>query len=666
MAGREGLIESMRDDREEVEMNAGVFGALTITFESAAQKKAWLATPLVAGQATLDAAKLACEDSDLFGSAFTVKAKSLKAALEALTDMGFEIEKRHVDAWEKTTLEGAPAIGLRTKGELTAKTDAKAWLAFLEKAAKRGDTFFGVTNAAKRVTVLAYFGGYDEYTHAHEGFMLALATATDAGAQGTLAFVGDAGMLDEAVYQGVRRVDGALVGTRYEEPQDLTEALYDALLKDHDLDPEAISAGRAAWLDTHAEKKVLLERGGKAALIRADGTFMVEPRYIGLGSPREGRISFRPDGALWGYLDEGGAVAVEPAFLSASDFHEGLARVRVETERVVVSEYSARVSMKYGFIDPSGSWAIPAVHDQVENFAGGRAMVTVGGKVGFLDPRGELAVPAVYDFAMAFVDGFALVCEGNRYDGGKWGFVGPDGDALVAPRFRSAGAFYQGFAPFLDDSGTWGLLDTKGAVALSPRFREAAFVQEERILTRGEGGYGMFDMQGEVVLPATFRRITPRGTVYDALCEDGRFELYGRDGARLGELRLAELGDLGDGRLTARAEPGGPWGYVDMDGQWALAPRYAQAYPFGDGRAIVVDEGGVAVIDSEGSVIGRPENGYIGSATAFYPCGFAVLARHGSHALVDRSGALVIPFHLSSTYLKYPGAAWVEYARPDR
>ena len=121
MAGREGLIESMRDDREEVEMNAGVFGALTITFESAAQKKAWLATPLVAGQATLDAAKLACEDSDLFGSAFTVKAKSLKAALEALTDMGFEIEKRHVDAWEKTTLEGAPAIGLRTKGELTAK-----------------------------------------------------------------------------------------------------------------------------------------------------------------------------------------------------------------------------------------------------------------------------------------------------------------------------------------------------------------------------------------------------------------------------------------------------------------------------------------------------------------------------------------------------------------
>ena len=50
---------------------------------------------------------------------------------------------------------------------------------------------------------------------------------------------------------------------------------------------------------------------------------------------------------LWGYLATDGDWAVKPAFLGASDFSEGLAAVKTE------SEYHAYV---YGYIDASGGY----------------------------------------------------------------------------------------------------------------------------------------------------------------------------------------------------------------------------------------------------------------------------------------------------------------------
>ncbi|MBK7155598.1 MAG: WG repeat-containing protein [Sandaracinaceae bacterium] len=428
-------------------MHDGVFGSLTVAFESAAQKKEWLALPLEQGRAALAGAGIDVEDSELFGNEYTVKAKSLKDALATLAGMGLEVEKRDVATWAKVEDAGAPAIAIKTKGEFSEKTDAKAWLAWLKKHAKAGDTFYGVEDGAKRVAVRAYFDGFDAYANAEEAFSLALATATSVGATATLGFVGDMGMLEYAVYRGIRGVKGNLAGTRFDEPQNLTEALYAALLEDHAVDPPAIRAAHNAWLDTHVEKKLLMERAGNAGFMRPDGTFLVEPRYGALGTLTEGRAWFRDRSLQWGYLDEQGAVAIPAKFFQAHDFRGGLARVRFETERVVLSETSARMTWKHGFIDPSGTFVIPPVHDAVEDFAGDRAMVTLDGKYGYLDRSGALVIPATHDFGTSFSEGLALVCVGDRYAGGRWGFIDPSGAFVIEPTLVSAGAFMGGLAP---------------------------------------------------------------------------------------------------------------------------------------------------------------------------------------------------------------------------
>ena len=647
-------------------MHDGVFGSLTVAFESAAQKKEWLALPLEQGRAALAGAGIDVEDSELFGNEYTVKAKSLKDALATLAGMGLEVEKRDVATWAKVEDAGAPAITIKTKGEFSEKTDAKAWLAWLKKHAKAGDTFYGVEDGAKRVAVRAYFDGFDAYANAEEAFSLALATATSVGATATLGFVGDMGMLEYAVYRGIRGVKGNLAGTRFDEPQNLTEALYAALLEDHAVDPPAIRAAHNAWLDTHVEKKLLMERAGNAGFMRPDGTFLVEPRYGALGTLTEGRAWFRDRSLQWGYLDEQGAVAIPAKFFQAHDFRGGLARVRFETERVVLSETSARMTWKHCFIDPSGTFVIPPVHDAVEDFAGDRAMVTLDGKYGYLDRSGALVIPATHDFGTSFSEGLALVCVGDRYAGGRWGFIDPSGAFVIEPTLVSAGAFMGGLAPFQDETKLWGSIDPTGRVVVTPRYVDAPFVQDGRVVTRTAEGWGVFAPTGDTIIAPSFRRMEARGPLFEAMHADGTRELYTRDGARLGNLRVAENGEQGGGRIAVRPEAGGPWGYVDMQGEWVIEPRYGLAFPFGRERAVVEDDTGLAIIGLSGEVLARPglERG-ISYASAFGTSGLAMVTRWSKTALVREDGDVVIPYHLSQVYGLNTDLVWVKYAAND-
>lgn len=644
-------------------MNKGVFGSLTIAFASAAQKKEWLALPLESGRAALTEAGIAVEDSELFGNELIVKAKSLKEALATLDGMGLTVEKRDVGTWSKVEHEGAPGIAIKTKGEFSEKTDAKAWLAWLKKHAKAGDTFYGVEDGAKRVAIRAYLDSLDAYAHVDESFALAAATANAVGATVTLGFVGDQALLDEAIYRGVRSAGGALVSTRYDEAQDLTEALYTALLQDHGVDVDAILAAREAWLETHIEKKLLMERAGNAGIMRPDGTFVVEPRYGGLGVFSEGRALFRGPAYTWGYLDEQGAVVVEPKFFQANDFKEGLARVRFETERVQLSETSARMTWKYGFIDPSGAYVIPPVHDEVADFAGDRAMITLGGKYGYLDRSGALVIPATYDFATPFSEGLALVCVGDRYAGGRWGFIDPAGTFVIAPTLVSAGAFMEGLAPFQDDSKRWGAIDKTGKVVVSPRYSAPPFVQGGVVISGTTEGAGVFTPTGDVIIPPTFRRIEARGPLFEAMHADLTREFYARDGARVGALRVADNGEHGGGRIAVQLEAGGRWGYMDTHGQLVIAPTYVRAFPFGRERAVVEDEQGLGIIDLAGEVVARPslERG-ASYASAFGSTGLAMITRWSKSALVRESGEVVIPYHLSGVYGLNEPVIWVQYA----
>ncbi len=119
-----------------------------------------------------------------------------------------------------------------------------------------------------------------------------------------------------------------------------------------------------------------------------------------LGLFAEGRapVSTRnssPSEGGWGYVDTDARLVIEPRFVGAGRFSEGLAFVRDGVGR-------------FGYITPAGEWAIPPMWlDEAHLFVGGRALVKLNGRFGYLDRQGAFAIPPRYLRAESFSEGLA-------------------------------------------------------------------------------------------------------------------------------------------------------------------------------------------------------------------------------------------------------------------
>lgn len=109
------------------------------------------------------------------------------------------------------------------------------------------------------------------------------------------------------------------------------------------------------------------------------------------------------DGAvheLYGYVDNTGRNVIQPRFIAARGFSDGLAAV-MEGE-------------KWGYIDRSGSFVIPPQYVKVGDFVDGVAPVMIGGKWGYIDKTGSVCIAATFDDARSLVFGLGWVKVNDR------------------------------------------------------------------------------------------------------------------------------------------------------------------------------------------------------------------------------------------------------------
>ncbi|MDR2651337.1 MAG: WG repeat-containing protein [Prevotellaceae bacterium] len=105
---------------------------------------------------------------------------------------------------------------------------------------------------------------------------------------------------------------------------------------------------------------------------------------------------------LYGYIDATGKIVVQPQFVRAEDFSEGMA--------VVLVPATGTTPLRWGYIDTSGKMAIEAkFSNEVLSFHDGYAAVQkTNGKVVFIDKQGNVASPEYKD-ARRFCHGYAFV-----------------------------------------------------------------------------------------------------------------------------------------------------------------------------------------------------------------------------------------------------------------
>jgi len=75
---------------------------------------------------------------------------------------------------------------------------------------------------------------------------------------------------------------------------------------------------------------------------------------------------------LWGFINKEGKMIIEPQFIKASRFHEGLAAVIPNN-----TDESKRQFKKWGFINKTGKLIIPAIYKDVKGFSEGMAAIKI-------------------------------------------------------------------------------------------------------------------------------------------------------------------------------------------------------------------------------------------------------------------------------------------------
>ncbi len=257
------------------------------------------------------------------------------------------------------------------------------------------------------------------------------------------------------------------------------------------------------------------------------GKMVVEPQYFLAWDFHEGLAAVNVNtGAFgntrvrgnWGYIDKSGKMVIPASEVSkwAEDFHEGFARFRsygncfidktgrnrLEWPRAFgdFSEGLGAVSMdgrKWGYVDTSMKFAIPAQFEAAGKFADGLAPVKLGGKWGYVDKAGKVAIEPQFEDARPFSDGLAGVAVG-----GKWGCVGTDGKLAIPPQFEFVAPFSEGLARVVV-AGKHGFIDRTGKAAIEPRFDLAWEFSRGLARVEVSGKPGYIDRSGAVVWKPT-------------------------------------------------------------------------------------------------------------------------------------------------------------------
>ena len=184
-----------------------------------------------------------------------------------------------------------------------------------------------------------------------------------------------------------------------------------------------------------------------------------------------------------GYLDSQRRTVIEPGYLHADSFVDGLA---------IVGSEDAWGAARFGAIDRKGHWVLKPVHEKLLPHSGGVLRSEGKGRVIRAYGRdGRDITPAGIDFVGIESEGLVRIWAGRQQ-----GFMNARGDVVIPPRFSLASEFRDGMSR-IHEGGKYGFVDRVGKIAVPTRFDAAEDFSEDLALVK-EGESSLFvDKQGK-------------------------------------------------------------------------------------------------------------------------------------------------------------------------
>ena len=277
------------------------------------------------------------------------------------------------------------------------------------------------------------------------------------------------------------------------------------------------------------------------------------------------------DGKVWGpdyhlYALDGEEILFPEGIEPDSGVHGGVLTVRKDLTDEEADAKGSGWGVAYGLARADGKVILPPQFDYVSSpWAGGCGRVSFWDHdlVGVLDLEGNVIVPAQYDIdtggaipEIVYHNGYAVLTDDLTE---REIILGPDGQEIYA-------------LPSYDEAGGYGIIGVMpGGFFWQIRWQG------------GKGAYTLMKIENGQAICLS------EETFEDISCD---FAFCQEDGDGFSE-------------GLHPVKQGGLWGYINEQGEMAVAPRWDQADDFHDGLALVEKDGKLAYIDRAGNVVWR-------------------------------------------------------------
>lgn len=334
-----------------------------------------------------------------------------------------------------------------------------------------------------------------------------------------------------------------------------------------------------------------------------------------------------------GFIDKAGKVVIEPKFIMALDFSEGLAAVSRGAD--------------CAFIDKQGAVKISdPKFEEVGSFHDGLAKAKAGDKWGFIDKSGKWIVEPRYDAAGDFYEGMARVAEAVPGTGGKkrepkmnWGYVDASGKVVVPPTLYEARDFSEGLAAVRRTGGeiriesdyngikmykleeVIGFIDKTGAMAIPPQYKDAmqfneglacvklldgkpAYIDKTGKIAIRIGGWPADPFGGLSSASANFREGVAFADTSKGFVHVPKWGFIDKTGTTVATLDANTASLFSEGLVAVgKGKLHFSYGYADKTGKIVIPFQYKQAQDFSEGLAAVRTDKAWGYIDATGKQV---------------------------------------------------------------
>lgn len=212
------------------------------------------------------------------------------------------------------------------------------------------------------------------------------------------------------------------------------------------------------------------------------GKIVIPPFFDNVSGFSEGMAAVESQGLI-GFIDKNGAWLIKPRFRYVDGFSDGLALIRDSDSEyyidhdghtvITVDDEQRKRPFDYWHVSETGLTSGPSfssgfnsrIYADTFTFSEGLSPMSKDKKFGYINKSGQFVIPAQFSNAHPFVDGLARVCLDRKY-----GFVDKSGKLVIEPKFLKASDFSEGVAAVAIGHNQWGYINKKGELVLKAKY----------------------------------------------------------------------------------------------------------------------------------------------------------------------------------------------------